>query len=103
MGDEVKELAQRLLHTGFDSLNARDQRVISRIARRMHISRDTHADYDEALSFGPRLATEAARREGRPWASASWAFVVEPLGVGRCLASRRCRIHGPLECRGIRR
>jgi hypothetical protein len=34
---------------------------------------------------------EAARGEGRPWASASWAFVVEPLGVGGCRVLSRFR------------
>jgi len=70
MSDEVKELAQRLLHTGFESLNARDQRVISRIAKRTHISRDTHADYDEALGFGSRLADRVAEVGG------SWNFII---------------------------
>jgi hypothetical protein len=34
---------------------------------------------------------EAARAEGRPWASATWAFLVEPLGAGRCRVVSRFR------------
>ncbi len=35
---------------------------------------------------------EPARAEGRPWASASWAFLVEPLGSGRCRVVSRFRV-----------
>ena len=34
---------------------------------------------------------EAARCEGRPWAAASWSFLVEPLGTGRCRVVSRFR------------
>lgn len=34
---------------------------------------------------------EAARGEGRTWATASWAFLVEPLGAGRCRVVSRFR------------
>jgi hypothetical protein len=34
---------------------------------------------------------EAARAEGRPWASATWAFLVEPLGPARCRVVSRFR------------
>lgn len=34
---------------------------------------------------------ETARAGGRPWASASWAFLVEPLGADRCRVVSRFR------------
>lgn len=34
---------------------------------------------------------EAARAAGRPWAAATWAFLVEPLGPGRCRVVSRFR------------
>lgn len=34
---------------------------------------------------------EKARSEGRPWASATWAFLVEPLGARRCRIVSRFR------------
>ena len=36
-------------------------------------------------------ADERARAEGRPWASASWAFVLEPCGSERCRLVSRYR------------
>lgn len=36
-------------------------------------------------------ADEAARAAGRPWASVSWAFLVEPLGSDRCRLMSRFR------------
>ena len=37
---------------------------------------------------------ERARAEGRPWAAASWAFLVEPLPEGRCRVVSRFRSTG---------
>lgn len=70
MNDDVKDLAERLLHTGFETLSPRDQRVIARIARRAHISRDSHADFEESRDFGARLADRVAQIGG------SWGFIV---------------------------
>jgi len=36
-------------------------------------------------------ADETARAEGRPWAAARWAFLVEPLGPERCRVLSRFR------------
>ncbi len=41
------------------------------------------------VAFGP--ADEAARAGGKPWAAASWAFLVEPLGEERCRVVSRFR------------
>lgn len=41
------------------------------------------------VAFAP--ADEAARIEGRPWAAASWAFVLETLGDERCRLVSRFR------------
>jgi uncharacterized membrane protein len=56
MDTKVKDLAGRLLKTGFDDLSERDRRVINRIADRLHITRNTNSVYDEELSFGDRLS-----------------------------------------------
>jgi len=41
------------------------------------------------VAFAP--ADEAARAERRPWAAASWAFVLEPIGGERCRLVSRFR------------
>ncbi len=69
MNEHLKELAERLLHTGFDTLPEREQRVLTRIAKRVHISRDVHAEFEERLSFGERLADKVAEFGG------SWTFI----------------------------
>jgi uncharacterized membrane protein len=70
MNTEVKQLAEQLLHTGFDTLPERDRRVLARIAKRMHISRDLHAEFQDKLSFGDRLADRVAELGG------SWGFII---------------------------
>ncbi|HTN95632.1 MAG TPA: DUF1003 domain-containing protein [Nordella sp.] len=70
MDDQVKRLAEKLLHTGFDTLSERDQRVLKRMAQRAHISRDIGADFERRLSFGERLADSVAEFGG------SWTFII---------------------------
>lgn len=70
MNGEEKELARALLQADFDALSPRDQRVLTRIARRARISRDVHAEFEEGLGFGARLADKVARFGG------SWTFIV---------------------------
>ncbi|MSP84087.1 MAG: DUF1003 domain-containing protein [Alphaproteobacteria bacterium] len=69
MNEQVKELAERLLHTGFDMLTERELRVLTRIATRIHISRDVHAEFEDKLTFGERLADKVAEFGG------SWTFI----------------------------
>lgn len=69
MNDQVRELAERLLNTGFESVPERDRRVLSRIARRVHISRDIDAEFDKRLTVGERLADKVAEFGG------SWTFI----------------------------
>jgi len=66
----VRELAERLLQRGFDDLSEREQRVISRVAKRLHISRNINRTYDEQLTFGERLADRVAAFGG------SWTFII---------------------------
>ena len=70
MDDHVKRLAEKLLHTGFDTLSERDQRVLTRIAERAHITRDIDADFEKKLSLGERLADSVAEFGG------SWTFII---------------------------
>lgn len=70
MNTDVKRLAEQLLHTGFETLPERDRRVLARIAKRAHISRDLHAEFQDGSSFGERLADRVAELGG------SWGFIM---------------------------
>jgi uncharacterized membrane protein len=78
MKSEVRFLAQHLLHAGLSPLDARDRRVIARIARRVHTARNLNQEFDERLTFGERLSDRVAAIGG------SWAFIV---GFGLFLAA----------------
>lgn len=69
MDEHLKELAERLLHTGLDTLPEQERGVLARIAKRTHISRDIHAEFEGRLSFGGRLADRVAEFGG------SWKFI----------------------------
>src|SRR3954454_21035954 len=70
MDDAVIQLARQLLDGGFTRLSDREQRVITHIAKRQHISRDINAVQEENQTFGDRLADKVARFGG------SWTFIV---------------------------
>lgn len=70
MNTEVRFLAQHLLHAGLTPLNARDRRVIARVARRVHTARNLNREFDDRLTMGERLADRVAAVGG------SWSFIV---------------------------
>lgn len=70
MDDVVKDLAQKLLNTGFSELSKREQRVIQRIAKRVHISRNINREIDDNRTIGERLADNVASFGG------SWTFIM---------------------------
>lgn len=70
MNNEIRYLAQHLLHAGLSPLDARDARVIARIARRVHTSRNLNTVFDERLTLGQRCADRVATIGG------SWGFIV---------------------------
>lgn len=70
MEQTIRELAERMLQTGLDDLTDRERRVISRIAKRLHVSRNVNQTYDQEMSFGDRLADRVASFGG------SWTFIM---------------------------
>jgi uncharacterized membrane protein len=70
MQSEVRYLAQHLLHTGLALLNARDRRVIARVAKRVHTARNVDHLFEDRLTFGERLADRVATIGG------SWSFII---------------------------
>ncbi|MDW6026529.1 DUF1003 domain-containing protein [Mesorhizobium sp. BAC0120] len=75
MDDQVRQLAEQLLKTGFDQLSDRERRVITGVAKRTQISRDANHAFDENLTVGDRLADRVATFGG------SWTFITIFLGV----------------------
>jgi uncharacterized membrane protein len=70
MDHNVKELATRLLKTGYDDLPEREQRVLRRMARRIVVSENVNEQFHEKLTLGQRLADQVAAFGG------SWTFII---------------------------
>ncbi len=75
MDQKVRDLAERLLQTGFDELPERERRVISRIAKRVHITQNLNRVFEEKLTFGQRLSDRISAFGG------SWTFIILFGGV----------------------
>src|SRR3712207_6039500 len=71
----TQTLARKWLHTSYDALSEREQRVLERIARGTHISRNPNREFDEHLTFGQRLADRVAAFGG------SWTFILLFAGI----------------------
>lgn len=70
MDQNIKELAERLLQTGYDDLEEREKRVLRRVAKRVAISQNVNDRFRERLTFGQRMADKVATFGG------SWAFII---------------------------
>lgn len=68
--DAVKLLAKRILEIGYEDLPPRERQVIERVAKRIAVSRDVGASFEEGRSFGERLADRIAAFGG------SWTFIM---------------------------
>lgn len=66
----VADLAQRLLAGGLCELSAREQRVISTIADRHHVTRSVNRAIDDGETIGDHVADRVARFGG------SWTFII---------------------------
>ncbi|NKB84036.1 DUF1003 domain-containing protein [Brucella grignonensis] len=70
MNNDVQQLAEHLLQTGYDDLPAREQRVLRRMAKRVAISENINETFHERLTLGQRLADKVAAFGG------SWTFII---------------------------
>ena len=70
-----RELAQKLMRSGYDDLSAREQLVLRQIAAKAAISRNVGADYQRDLTLGEKIADRVASFGG------SWTFISLFLGV----------------------
>ncbi len=70
MDHNLKVLAERLLHTGFNELEEREKRILKRVARRVAVSQDVNDKFRERLTFAQRMADRVAAFGG------SWSFII---------------------------
>ena len=75
MDDEVSQLARQLLESGLTRLSEREQRVIVRIAKRLHVAQNVNSVLAEQQTFGERLADQVAQLGG------SWTFIAAFTGM----------------------
>ncbi|HSW12897.1 MAG TPA: DUF1003 domain-containing protein [Solimonas sp.] len=65
----IEELTAKFLQS-CDEAGESEQRVLERLTQRLHISRNTNDDFDEAMTLGQRLADRIASFGG------SWPFIL---------------------------
>jgi uncharacterized membrane protein len=71
------ELAKRVLRREWDNLSPRERRVIESVLKRVAVIRDTNREFQDARTFGERLADQIAALGG------SWGFIVVfVIGLG---------------------
>jgi uncharacterized membrane protein len=73
--DQVRQLAEQLLATGFNKLSERECRVITGVAKRTQISRDVNRAFAETQTLRDRLADRVASFGG------SWTFIIMCLAA----------------------
>lgn len=73
----IDELTARLSVSGH-AISSREQKVIERVAKRLHVSRDTQREYEDSMSVGDRIADRIAAFGG------SWTFILTFLGLLAC-------------------
>src|SRR6478609_4791459 len=69
MSNPIEELTAKFLQTCGEAGES-EQRVIERLTKRLHISRNTHQEFEESLTVGQRLADRIAVFGG------SWTFIL---------------------------
>jgi len=75
MDDQVIQLAQQLLKSGFDRFSERERRVITAIASRHHVTRNVNEALSERHTLREQLSDQVARFGG------SWTFITIFIGV----------------------
>lgn len=70
MDQNIRDLAERLLQTGYDDLEDREKRILRRVAKRIAIAQNVNERFREKMTFGQRLADRVASFGG------SWSFII---------------------------
>ena len=74
MNNPIEQLTARFLQSCGEAGES-EQRVIERLTKRLHISRNTHQEFEESLTVGQRLADRIASFGG------SWTFILSFLSL----------------------
>jgi len=69
MNNPIEELTAKFLQT-CDEAGESEQRVLESLAKRLHISRNIHQEFEESLTVGQKLADRIAIFGG------SWTFIL---------------------------
>ena len=69
MSNPIEQLTAKFLQS-CDQAGESEQRVVERMTKRLHISRNTHQEFEETLTLGQRLADRIAIFGG------SWTFIL---------------------------
>lgn len=75
MNSKQVEASRETVRRQMSDLTEREQRVVRHIAKGIHISRNTNAEFDQTLTVGQRLADRIATFGG------SWTFISLFLSV----------------------
>ena len=74
MNNHIEELTAKFLQTCHKARES-EHRVVERLCKRLHISKNPHQEYEESLTFGQRLADKIAAFGG------SWTFIIIFLSI----------------------
>ena len=70
MKHTANEVAEKIFHSVYDKLGEKEKRIVTHLAERTHISRNTNSVHSDQLTFGQRLADKVASFGG------SWPFIM---------------------------
>ena len=70
MNNQFPNSAKKLFRVTFDAVTEREKKVLHHVSERMRISHNTNKEFDQALTFGERLADRVATFGG------SWPFII---------------------------
>lgn len=70
MNKHLQAFAKKRFNAEFDTLSARDKRVIEHFSNQKYITHDTNKEFDTKLTFGQKLADKVASFGG------SWTFIM---------------------------
>ena len=70
MSNHLRDYAKKRFDADFETLPAREKRVLQSFGDRRHVSRNTNREFEQNLTFGQRLADRVAAFGG------SWTFII---------------------------
>ena len=72
---KIQELSQKLLKNNYENLPEKEKKVVTHIAKGIHISRNKNLEFEKKLTFGQKIADKITTFGG------SWTFILLFLGI----------------------